>query len=499
MKIAIYGINKCLQTFYSLLKDRVYVSAICVKDGETPYSVLGKPTIKYSEIKKYPNDWKVILSPNDKAQDELKLMRNDGVNATIFSGDLEKRLIIDDILLDSLSVCFFLHTNINRDVYIYGIDNRAKCFAEVLKLLDFEIKAFISNEKEFDDEINNIPVVSVYQLWMNYDNLMIVISKPTSGIVKFLNDMGFQYGKNYCLLSSLRINERRGNRQAVWDLTLGHTYLDDAAETYGFVKYGKDEAEKRIVILGGSTTDSQYTWFNSWAQILYNNLTSEGYNIQVINGAMCGYNVQQEFFKLVRDVIDLNPDLVIDFSGTNNVGTARVSPETPFVPYYLKNMANILEEKIVRYTKQTEDMNALSDHSNDVIFMGNPTNNSCALSYMNTLRMMKAICEEFKIKFISFLQPNLWTKRNYWDEWEKSIVFCSSVSNLKGDGTDFRVSRAVNFIDEIKKSLLSFQVDITSLFDNESDVYMDTDHYTLKGNEKIAKCVEKNLKNLDLI
>ena len=159
------------------------------------------------------------------------------------------------------------------------------------------------------------------------------------------------------------------------------------------MKYGSDKAKKKIIILGGSTSDSNYTWFASWPEILASRLHEGGYDIQILNGAMCGYNIQQEFLKLIRDVLPLKPDLVIDVSGTNNVGEARVSRENPFVPYYLLELSKQLEEGNIQYSKQTEDMLALSDQSDvEKVSYGNATSGSCAISYINTLRMMNAEC-----------------------------------------------------------------------------------------------------------
>lgn len=107
--------------------------------------------------------------------------------------------------------------------------------------------------------------------------------------------------------------------------------------------------------------------------------------------------------------------------------------------------------------------------------------------------MLNAVCREFRIHFVSFFQPDIWTKYGFWDEWEKDIVFCSSVSDLAGDRTDFRLKRARDYRDEVQKWKLDFQIDLTDLFREESDVYMDTDHYTLKANEIMAKRVQEYL------
>lgn len=493
MKVALYGINKGLQTLYSLLRDCIYIDAICVENQESAYSVLGKPYIIYSEIKEKRSEWKVVLAPNSEAEDTLARMKKDGINAYIYLGKIDDRLFVSDLAIDSLSICFFLKENKAREIFVFGTDERAIDFVNKMKFLDCEISGFISEERGAE-ELCGIPIISVFELLIHKNDPMVVISHPSREIVNLLNNLGLKYGRNYCLMSSLRINERRGNRNAVWDLNLGHTYIDIESDPKGFVKYGSNRAKKKIVILGGSTSDSYYTWFASWPEILAFQLHECGYDIQILNGAMCGYNVQQEFFKLVRDVLPLKPDIVIDFSGTNNAGEARVSPEYPFTPYYLLNLSKQLAEGSIKYSKQTDDMAALSDQSKvESIFYGNAIDDTCAESYINTLRMMNAVCREFGIHFVSFFQPNIWTKHEYWDEWEKDIVFCSSVSDLAGDRTDFRLKRAEDYRIEVRKRMSEFQIDLTDLFMKEVDVYMDTDHYTLKANELIAEQVKEYL------
>ena len=489
MKTALYGIEKGLQTMYSLLREGVYIDAICFDNNEEHYSILGKPCISYNEIKSNCNEWRIIISPNRIAEETCYRMINDGINVEIYRNKLDERLFIDDLAIDSLSICFFLKEYKSRDIFILGTDERAKEFVKKMQFLDFNVKGFLSTRKE-QDKLLGVTVYSIFEILLWDNNPMIVISSATKEVIELLNSIGMKYGNNYCLMSSLRLNERRGNRNAVWDLNLGHTYIDTSSIPKGFVRYGCTTPQKRIVILGGSTSDSYYTWFSSWPEILHSMFCEKGYQIEMLNGAMCGYNIQQEFLKLIRDVLPLKPDIVIDFSGTNNVGTARVSPENPFVPYYLLDISKKLDENLIQYSKQNDDMMALNDQTNvEKVFLGNAVSDSCATSYVNTLRMMNAVCKEFGIFFVSFFQPNIWTKYGTWDKWEKEIVFCSSVSDLNGDLTDFRLKRSEDFSNEVLSMFQDFQNNLIDLFRNEYDVYMDTDHYTLKANKIIAKQV----------
>ena len=124
MKIALYGINKGLQTLYSLICDNVYISAICYKKEEYPYSILGKPAVLYDDIKENSSEWRVILAPNLNSTAVLEEMRSDGIQADIYYGHLDTRLHVADLEIDSLSISFFIKENKNRNVYIYGVEDR---------------------------------------------------------------------------------------------------------------------------------------------------------------------------------------------------------------------------------------------------------------------------------------------------------------------------------------------------------------------------------------
>ena len=93
-------------------------------------------------------------------------------------------------------------------------------------------------------------------------------------------------------------------------------------ELPGFAVYGDLNAPReeviRIVALGGSTTEPSST--QCWPQKLYEELTKRGYSCLVLNGGVAGYSTNQELFKFIRDVMPLNPDIVISLSGVNDLG-----------------------------------------------------------------------------------------------------------------------------------------------------------------------------------
>lgn len=93
----------------------------------------------------------------------------------------------------------------------------------------------------------------------------------------------------------------------------------------------KLEGTYRIVILGGSTayTIGVKDWRKDWARQLQKELR-ESYNydkIEVINGALGGWNSWESLINLEFRVLDIEPDMIIIYHGTNDVHTRLTNQE----------------------------------------------------------------------------------------------------------------------------------------------------------------------------
>ena len=93
----------------------------------------------------------------------------------------------------------------------------------------------------------------------------------------------------------------------------------------------KPEGEFRIVAIGGSSTysisvkDNEQTFTAQLAKILREKYGYE--NVRVINAGVGGYNSSESLINFEFRVLDLDPDLVIVYHGTNDVHTRFVDPE----------------------------------------------------------------------------------------------------------------------------------------------------------------------------
>ncbi len=117
----------------------------------------------------------------------------------------------------------------------------------------------------------------------------------------------------------------------------GYRHLDPqlgyaAAEPFETFGDPSDPRAYRILTLGGSTADTRYD-ANNWPGQLYDRLRASGQPVVLFNGGIVGYTTSQELFKLLRDGLLLQPDLVISVNGINDWGAFLVE-DHPMVNTY---------------------------------------------------------------------------------------------------------------------------------------------------------------------
>ena len=118
----------------------------------------------------------------------------------------------------------------------------------------------------------------------------------------------------------------------------------------------KPKGTYRIVILGGSSayTAAVKDWHKDWARKLQKELRQiyNNDNIEVINAACGGWNSWESLINLEFRVLDIEPDMIIIYHGTNDVHTRQINPEFytgdnsgrrkqwegPEYPFYYKSM-----------------------------------------------------------------------------------------------------------------------------------------------------------------
>lgn len=176
-------------------------------------------------------------------------------------------------------------------------------------------------------------------------------------------------------------------------------------------------------------------------------------------------------------MLTLEPDIVISYSGINDIFDNLY----PFVHFY----SRIIFDKF----SKSNLPNVFGVRPERQYSCGIETRISKAHTWIRNQRMMKAICDEFGIEFYSFLQPMLLSKKEKMSDKERELVI-NNVSNGYKNIPQFLCD-----VKEIVKSEeITFINDVSDLFDDYGNVYIDTAHVIEEGNYIIANKIYEILK-----
>lgn len=281
-------------------------------------------------------------------------------------------------------------------------------------------------------------------------------------IRSFLLDFGFKRDKDFYLLDDLI----SANYDYI-DPTLGYTRIYPLGMA-GFEIYGDKNAAHKIITLGGSTTDPTTYLVKSWSEILYEMIGRD--DVCVYNGGMGGYDSFQELLKCIRDVSPLKPELLICYSGYNDL--IRLSQQFsnndyPYVPIY---MQRTMKKLLAGYDAK--------------ISFGIPTDLTPAEAWVRNQTIMHSIAEILNISHFSILQPCLACAG-------KDYIFSETEVKRVGLEAKSLFDSFRNFYDEIESMNLfsAWMIDGRNIFGASSGLFYDRCHVNEEGNRLIAKFV----------
>jgi len=308
-----------------------------------------------------------------------------------------------------------------------------------------------------------------------------------------------------------------------YDPLLGYAYnsandlplKDNEKYTHGLVFIGdRVDCDIRIAILGGSTSDISYD--GSWLREFHKTLKLKGLNPLLISAAVSGYATIQELMKLIRDVIPLEvkPDIVISLSGVNDTGFIQASsPESPTLHKYQKNIGEFIvkqygdEKQKDSYFNHKIKANSYTPvgmnnkYSIGKLVSGLKSNQKPEEHWFQTIRMQKALCNEFGIQYLSFLQP-IFNIGKYNSSDVEHTIYKEFLQNHAGIHTrEYQETVSDFYIHarDIVKNNQSFMFDLVDIFENEENVYLDIRHPNQKGNTILAVKIAETLTKQKII
>lgn len=254
----------------------------------------------------------------------------------------------------------------------------------------------------------------------------------------------------------------------------------------GFVVYGKQNegSDKafRVVTLGGSTTGPLFEW--NWPRQLYDQLDTMGVDAVIFNGGVNGYSSNQELLKLLRDVLPLEPHIVVSFTGINDLGFLHAMQRHPMLHPYIDQIM----KRVLRQQPSTRNSAGVISE----VHYGQPVSVRPAEHWIRNLRLMQAICSEFGVRFLGLLQPTLGVGDYEMNDEEAQML------------TDYDQQHRGKYLVECKEfyrealdlvKKCDYIENMVDVFRTQSAVYYDCRHPNRRGYEIIASEVIRRVQS----
>ena len=282
-----------------------------------------------------------------------------------------------------------------------------------------------------------------------------------------LMEKGFRYNVDFSMTSMSGYCKELNTV----DPLLSYGRVTEEGEQYEVI----GEGTIKIAILGSSTSELQRNGQRCWPCFLHEYLYEKGINTSIYVGAISGYSSGQEALKIFRDITSYDFDMVISFSGVNDgeVGN-RLGGYSLYHKYQKRMWENVLSVSgIIPDSLDMRNLNSIN--------WGRKENSSDAKKWADNQRRIKAICNEFDVQFIAFLEPMI----AYYDSFDTDLM---ELLMNAGVGEVY-FAKQKKFCEEVKAQELQFMVDLTQILRNKKDVYIDHIHCNEYGNRIIAKTV----------
>lgn len=369
----------------------------------------------------------------------------------------------------------------NKNVYIYGYNHAAIQCSHCLHIFDYHFAGFLVEETQYDEICGYEDRISLPEEILYCQNYFIIVMSDNKEMsVKRLQALGLQYSVDFSPIGTMSYNLLYARKNII-DPNLGHTYKQKTGMN-GMEIYGKETSNNyKIVILGGSTSDGKLFPFKCWPQIMYEKINNE--KVVVYNGGVSGYTSAQELIKLIRDIVLLNPDVIIVYDGYNDTNETNACPGKYYEFIYLMKALDFAMNHMNHdwdFISQEDD----EESGSSFPVLGNFEN------WLLNIELMHAIAIDRGIKFYSFLQPMLSSKKNLSKE-EAGILFV--VENFMGLQQTSEVGK--EFREKIENVLYTHDYihDLSHIFDDVPNVYMDICHVRESANRIIAAEILKRI------
>lgn len=468
-KIVIYGAGvDGISAYCTLLNREIEVACFCDRDPlKQEVYIMNKPVISPGELFDKYKDAKIVIGSPKNSVEICEYLQENGIKRIYqVEGKLDERIRIGRISVSRENWYALIGISKKKKIVIYGNGSLEKELFRKLHIGGMPCEGMIDNLSLIDLE--------------DFSDKMIIVPEEDEEIFSEFDKKGLVRKIHYRSLWDLReINLYLDVKNQVPDINLGISYR--LSEKYaGYAVLGDDDAKYRIMVLGSSTSHEGYFTYKSWAYFLYEHFCREGMSVQIINGGIRAYNVQMMTEKLLRDLPDIQPDMVVCYSGGANNGMyGYTKAEAPF------NNAYVREVYKKAYKGNNSDFVEICEGIRGAIPVEKKAE-TLAKDYLYACDVMKAICDIKGVSFVNFLYCHAgMCDVNSLPKEDREA--CYHYRQFMKDEQGRKIAN--RFYKEVKKQLREWQYDHTELFVNTPGVYIDAIHVNEEGNKLIGQDV----------
>lgn len=370
---------------------------------------------------------------------------------------------------------------------LYADSKYKKSILRVLDFIDVRLEYQISDEDELDSR-------SIYDLiYEDKDDIMVIVAKENYVAAQdALVGMGLQLGVNFKNIE--RYSRETNLFPYYYDPVMGYNLETKEKNATGFIVYGNiEKMGLRILTLGGSTTDASIYPFKSWSECLHEVLEERGLSNVIMCGGVAGYASSEELFKMIRDGFPLKPNIVLNYSGVNDM---QVEGDYPYINFYMRQISQYLMCK-----KEIETLN-FDGHKFGVSYGVNTFSKGDLMEkgqfWINNQKMIHDLCQSRTIKHMTFFQPSLFNDEKEMSKQEQSYKLNLVYVGVQRERKSEYIEKVKEFGKLVKQDINKYEwiYDLSGVFGSE-DVYIDMCHVNENGNriiaERIADIVCENI------
>ncbi|MBD5497015.1 MAG: hypothetical protein HDR11_04505 [Lachnospiraceae bacterium] len=359
----------------------------------------------------------------------------------------------------------------NKKVFIFGTGRLAADYGNIIANTCSLLPCYLQIPgKEADKRILQKQIVSIEEI-IKIKNDAYILLTELHGVgfqTKYLLDRGFQYLKDFNYISGAHFQTSL-SKSTPLDPTLGHSTFSNDMRGCRF--WGKKSASGiQIAVNGASLVDETCFDWKLWPRLVYERMEKAGGNPSFLLCASYGHTTSQSLLKLIRDILPLRPDIVIDYCSLENDCLYGEWMTAPFIVGYQKKILSLVKNQI---KDRFENRNV------NQINLGNRSKRRTAEVILDNIYMSKLLCEAYGIRYICVFPPSITTQKVHAPEDMELQWSFAKYGRI--------IQRVYTEIEEkMEEAVRDCVVDGRSWLDGYDNLFYDQFHLYENGNQLIA-------------